>query len=64
MRDPKTLSDAEMRELLADGDRTAEIIDKLIAAARKGERETVWQLAQELVEADDLEHEAEKRAHR
>jgi hypothetical protein len=47
------LTDTEFQRLMAFGRREAELIDEMEAAARAGDRNEVWRLAEELVRIQD-----------
>jgi hypothetical protein len=47
------LSEAQIEQLMNFGKREADLIDEIVAAARAGDRNLVWQIAQALVEIED-----------
>ena len=47
------LSDRQIQELMDFGKREAEIIDRLEAAVREGNRELAWEISEELVAVED-----------
>jgi hypothetical protein len=47
------LSDHQIEALMAFGKREAALIDEMEAAARAGDRDLVWQLAEALVRCQD-----------
>jgi hypothetical protein len=47
------LSDHQIQRLIEFGKREAELIDEMEAATRAGDRNLVWQLAEELVHFQD-----------
>jgi hypothetical protein len=47
------LSDDEIQRLMAFGRREAELLDEMEAAARAGDRNQVWRIAEELVRIQD-----------
>ena len=52
-RPAEELSDAQVERLMAFGRHEAELIDQMEAAARDGDRELVWQIAQALCRIED-----------
>jgi hypothetical protein len=47
------LSEAQIEQLMNFGKREADLIDEMVAAARAGDRDLVWQLAQALCDIED-----------
>jgi hypothetical protein len=47
------LSEAQIEQLMNFGKREADLIDEMVAAARAGDRNLVWQIAQAMVEIED-----------
>lgn len=52
-RHAEELTDSQVERLIQFGRWEADLIDQMEAAARAGDRELVWQIAQALVEIED-----------
>jgi hypothetical protein len=51
--EPEELSDAQIAKLISFGRREAGLIEEIEQAARSGDREKLWRLAEELVRLQD-----------